>query len=203
MSLLKISVCVLLDWGMKNRLSRIIRPETGRSLILPIDHGYFLGPTRKLEDPWKTVEPLLPYSDALMLTRGILRSSMNPDIDGKSIAQIAKEREADQWDTWLDIIAEDPHARGVTGQLLPKDCYLRYYTHPKGMVGLDTSVFDTKWQAKNPPYSFPGINTFSAFPMFFIKYMRDGDHFTLEEAVEKTSTLAARVHNIKGRGILK
>jgi len=132
----------------------------------------------------------------------VLKSKV-PDIDGKSIAQIAKEREADQWDTWLDIIAEDPHARGVTGQLLPKDCYLRYYTHPKGMVGLDTSVFDTKWQAKNPPYSFPGINTFSAFPMFFIKYMRDGDHFTLEEAVEKTSTLAARVHNIKSRGVLK
>ncbi|GAF85223.1 unnamed protein product, partial [marine sediment metagenome] len=132
----------------------------------------------------------------------VLKSKV-PDIDGKSIAQIAKEREADQWDTWLDIIAEDPHARGVTGQLLPKDCYLQYYTHPKGMVGLDTSVFDTKWQAKNPPYSFPGINTFSAFPMFFIKYMRDGDPFTLEEAVENTSTLAARVHNIKGRGVLK
>lgn len=70
-----------MDWGMKNRFSRIIKPETGRSLILPIDHGYFLGPTRKLEDPWKTVDPLIPYSDALMLTRGILRSSMNPDIN--------------------------------------------------------------------------------------------------------------------------
>ena len=89
MSLLKISVCVLMDWGMKNRLSRIIRPGTGRSLILPIDHGYFLGPTRKLEDPWKTVEPLLPYSDALMLTRGILRSSMNPDIDTPVVLRVS------------------------------------------------------------------------------------------------------------------
>ena len=131
----------------------------------------------------------------------VLKSKV-PDVDGKSIAQVAKERGADQWDTWLDIIAEDPHARGATGQLQPKECYLQYYTHPKGMVGLDTSVFDTKWQAKNPPYSFPGINTFCAFPMFFIKYVRDGNLFTLEEAVKKTSTLAARVHNIKGRGIL-
>jgi putative autoinducer-2 (AI-2) aldolase len=89
MSLLKISVCVLMDWGMKNRLSRIIRPETGRSLILPIDHGYFLGPTRKLEDPWETVEPLLPYSDALMLTRGILRSSMNPGIDTPVVLRVS------------------------------------------------------------------------------------------------------------------
>jgi putative autoinducer-2 (AI-2) aldolase len=70
-----------MDWGMKNRLSRIIKPETGRALILPIDHGYFLGPTRRLEDPWRTVEPLLPYCDALMLTRGILRSSIKPYAD--------------------------------------------------------------------------------------------------------------------------
>ena len=80
---------ILLDWGMKNRLSRIIKPETGRSLILPIDHGYFLGPTRKLEDPWKTVEPLLPYSDALMLTRGILRSSMKPRMDTPIVLRVS------------------------------------------------------------------------------------------------------------------
>jgi putative autoinducer-2 (AI-2) aldolase len=78
-----------MDWGMKNRLSRIIKPETGRSLILPIDHGYFLGPTRKLEDPWKTVEPLLPYSDALMLTRGILRSSMKQSMDTPIVLRVS------------------------------------------------------------------------------------------------------------------
>ena len=78
-----------MDWGMKNRLSRIIRPDTGRSLILPIDHGYFLGPTRKLEDPWNTVEPLLPYSDALMLTRGILRASMKTSMDTPIVLRVS------------------------------------------------------------------------------------------------------------------
>ena len=78
-----------MDWGMKNRLSRIIRPETGRALILPIDHGYFLGPTRRLEDPWRTVEPLLPYCDALMLTRGILRSSIKPFADVPVVLRVS------------------------------------------------------------------------------------------------------------------
>jgi putative autoinducer-2 (AI-2) aldolase len=87
--LLKISVWIFMDWGMKNRLSRIIKPDTGRALILPIDHGYFLGPTRKLEDPWETVAPLLPYSDALMLTRGILRSSMKPGIDTPIVLRVS------------------------------------------------------------------------------------------------------------------
>ena len=67
-----------LDWGMKNRLARIFNPESGRTVMLAIDHGYFLGPTSGLEDPYKTVEPLLPYADSLMLTRGILRRCIPP-----------------------------------------------------------------------------------------------------------------------------
>jgi putative autoinducer-2 (AI-2) aldolase len=66
-----------MDWGMKNRLARIIKPETGHTVMLAVDHGYFLGPTTKLEEPRKTIEPLTPYADALMLTRGVLRSSVD------------------------------------------------------------------------------------------------------------------------------
>ncbi|HZD12430.1 MAG TPA: 3-hydroxy-5-phosphonooxypentane-2,4-dione thiolase [Candidatus Binatus sp.] len=63
---------------MNNRLSRIVKPSTGRSVMLAVDHGYFMGPTHKLEEPKKTIEPLVPYADALMLTRGVLRSSVDP-----------------------------------------------------------------------------------------------------------------------------
>jgi putative autoinducer-2 (AI-2) aldolase len=67
-----------MEWGMKNRLAQLIQKD-GKALFLPVDHGYFQGPTHKLENPRKTLEPLLPYADAIMLTRGILRSSVDPD----------------------------------------------------------------------------------------------------------------------------
>ncbi len=67
-----------MDWGLQNRLSRIIKPDTGRTVMLAVDHGYFMGPTHKLEQPRKTIEPLLPHADALMLTRGVLRNSVDP-----------------------------------------------------------------------------------------------------------------------------
>jgi len=67
-----------MEWGMANRLSRIIQPD-GHVLIMPIDHGYFQGPTTRLEDPRQTVTPLLPYSDALFVTRGVLRSCIDPE----------------------------------------------------------------------------------------------------------------------------
>lgn len=66
-----------MDWGMRNRLAQL-RQEDGHCLFMPIDHGYFQGPTRKLEKPGETVEPLLPYCDALFVTRGVLRSSIDP-----------------------------------------------------------------------------------------------------------------------------
>lgn len=65
-----------MDWGMKNRLSQLIQAD-GRCFFLPIDHGYFQGPTRCLERPGETIKPLLPYCDALFVTRGILRSSID------------------------------------------------------------------------------------------------------------------------------
>ncbi len=66
--------CGSLDWGMKNRLARIFNPESGRTVMLAIDHGYFQGPTTGLERIDLSVLPLVPYADTLMLTRGILRS---------------------------------------------------------------------------------------------------------------------------------
>ncbi|MFC2161463.1 3-hydroxy-5-phosphonooxypentane-2,4-dione thiolase [Acidobacteriota bacterium] len=67
-----------MDWGIENRLSKIIKPKTGRTVMLAVDHGYFLGPTKNLEDAQSTIKPLLSYADALMLTRGILRTSVTP-----------------------------------------------------------------------------------------------------------------------------
>jgi putative autoinducer-2 (AI-2) aldolase len=67
-----------MEWGMANRMAQLIQPD-GRCLFLPIDHGYFQGPTRKLENPRETLGPLLPYADAVFITRGVLRSSVDPD----------------------------------------------------------------------------------------------------------------------------
>ena len=72
--------CDKMDWGMKNRLSKIIKAD-GKTVMLAVDHGYFLGPTTGLEKPWKTIEPLVPYADCLMLTRGILRNCIPPETD--------------------------------------------------------------------------------------------------------------------------
>jgi 3-hydroxy-5-phosphonooxypentane-2,4-dione thiolase len=78
-----------MDWGMKNRLSKIIKPKDGRSVMLAIDHGYFMGPTSGLEQIDKTVNPLLPFADTLMLTRGALRNYIDPTVDIPIILRVS------------------------------------------------------------------------------------------------------------------
>jgi putative autoinducer-2 (AI-2) aldolase len=69
------------DWGMQHRLASIFRPDSGRTVMLAIDHGYFQGPTTGLERVDLDIVPLVPYADALMLTRGILRTVIPPTME--------------------------------------------------------------------------------------------------------------------------
>ena len=67
-----------LDWGMQSRLARVFRSADGRTVMLAIDHGYFQGPTSGLERVDLSIVPLLRYADALMTTRGMVRSTIPP-----------------------------------------------------------------------------------------------------------------------------
>ncbi|MBM3251959.1 MAG: 3-hydroxy-5-phosphonooxypentane-2,4-dione thiolase [Candidatus Omnitrophica bacterium] len=94
-----------MDWGMKNRLSRIIKPKTGRTVMLAIDHGYFLGPTSGLEQPAETIKPLLAYADSLMLTRGVLRNCVDPNNDIPIVLRVSGAN---------SIIGEDLSKEAIT-----------------------------------------------------------------------------------------
>ncbi|HEX6851852.1 MAG TPA: 3-hydroxy-5-phosphonooxypentane-2,4-dione thiolase [Candidatus Polarisedimenticolaceae bacterium] len=78
-----------MDWGLENRLSRILKPEDGRTVMLAVDHGYFLGPTSGLEEPARTIVPLLPHADSLMLTRGVLRQCVPARADVPIVLRVS------------------------------------------------------------------------------------------------------------------
>ena len=62
-----------MDWGLENRLGQLIQPD-GRCFFMAIDHGYFQGPTTCLEKPGEAITPLLPWADAIFVTRGVVRN---------------------------------------------------------------------------------------------------------------------------------
>lgn len=77
-----------LDWGMKNRLARIFVPASGKTVMLAVDHGYFQGPTTGLERIDVSIAPLVQFADALMITRGALRTSIPPEISKPVVLRV-------------------------------------------------------------------------------------------------------------------
>jgi 3-hydroxy-5-phosphonooxypentane-2,4-dione thiolase len=78
-----------MDWGMRNRLGRMFVERSGHSVMLAVDHGYFMGPTHRLENPRATIAPLAAYADALALTRGVLRTSVPPSTSTPIILRVS------------------------------------------------------------------------------------------------------------------
>lgn len=78
-----------MSWGMNNRLAKIIKPATGKTVMLAVDHGYFMGPTTGLEQLDKTIKPLLPHADVLMPTRGGLRQYVPDDTDVPIVLRVS------------------------------------------------------------------------------------------------------------------
>ncbi|MCB1078642.1 MAG: 3-hydroxy-5-phosphonooxypentane-2,4-dione thiolase [Verrucomicrobiae bacterium] len=68
-----------MDWGLKNRLSRIFNRKSGRTVMLAFDHGFLMGPTSGLERIDITIAPLAEHADCLMATRGMIRSCIPAD----------------------------------------------------------------------------------------------------------------------------
>ncbi len=78
-----------MSWGLENRLSRILKPADNRTVMLAVDHGYFLGPTTGLEQCCNSVVPLAPYADTLMLTRGVLRNDIPSSVDTPIVLRVS------------------------------------------------------------------------------------------------------------------
>ncbi len=94
------------DWGMQNRLSRIFNPDTGRTVMLAFDHGYFQGPTTGLERIDIGIRELIPYADVLMCTRGALRT-MVPSSTRKPVVLRASAGQSIYTELSNELVAVD------------------------------------------------------------------------------------------------
>ena len=69
-----------MDFGIENRLSKIFKPKSGKTVMLAVDHGYFQGPTTGLVNLEETIKPLGNLADCLFITRGMLRNCVEKKI---------------------------------------------------------------------------------------------------------------------------
>ena len=64
-----------IDVGKKVRYDRIVNPGTGKTVIIPLDHGVILGPMPGIEDPRETVRRVVAGgADAVIFNAGMARN---------------------------------------------------------------------------------------------------------------------------------
>lgn len=123
---------------------------------------------------------------------------------GKTLAEAAKQHGKDPWNTLCDLIVLDPDSMGAHTDYRGIEPQMKeFFKHRLGTAGLDVGIMNDKnVMHRNPPYATPLPDTFSGYPKFYMRYVRDSDFLTIEEAVQKTSTIPAKTYKLKDRGTL-
>ena len=128
----------------------------------------------------------------------------NKEYAGKTLAQVAEKLGKDPWNTLCDIIVEDPDSKGAHSDYRGNEEQMKVMIkHPVAATCLDVTLSDTKWEKKTPPWNILLPDLFSGYTKFFIRYVKNSNFLTIEEAVQKCATIPAKNCNVEDRGIIK
>ena len=78
-----------MNLGKQVRLQRIFNRETGRAIIVPMDHGVSVGPIEGIENIHKTVSDMADGgADAVLMHKGLCRCCFRASGEGKDVGLI-------------------------------------------------------------------------------------------------------------------
>lgn len=130
----------------------------------------------------------------------ILTGASDPRFAGKSVAEIAKERCADPFDTCFDILLESGGMVGCVYFTIGDEDLERIMRHVAGMVGSDSSAVP----ASGPlAVGKPHPRSFGTFVRVLGHYVREKKVISLEEAVRKMTMAPAQKMRLYDRGLLR
>jgi len=134
---------------------------------------------------------------------GILVSVVhNPSLQslqGKTVAQIAKEKGTDPIDTIFDLLIADPTMEVAVFAMSEKDVE---YALKQPWVSIDN---DSQGTAPDGVLGqeHPHPRAYGTFPRILAKYVREEKLLTLPDAIRKFSALPAQRMRLTDRGVLK
>ncbi len=148
---------------------------------------------------WYSVNPNInPY----WMDNIVIRRHKNENYVGKTIGEIAREKNSDPVDVLMDLVVKDPDAL-YEPKYISEVEVATFIKHPLAMIGIDTFALDFKWEAKVPPYYLPHPNTYGAYPRYIRKYVKEMKILSLEEAIRKATSMPAKRMKINDRGIIR
>jgi N-acyl-D-amino-acid deacylase len=128
-----------------------------------------------------------------------VKSDLNKDCEGKSLARLAEEKSKDPFDVAADLILEEQGQVtalyiGVSGDLHEEWALRQILQHPNASI--ETDCFSL---GRGKPH--PGLH--GSFPRVLGQYVREDKLLPLEEAVRKMTSLSAERFHLKDRGVVR
>ncbi|HWN20082.1 MAG TPA: D-aminoacylase [Gemmatimonadales bacterium] len=177
------------DGGTAKLLERLRDPSARRRIRLDME----------TEGSWEN-NAWQEISDPTAILIGAVQNPALLSLQGKTLAQVAKQRKADPIDALLDLLIEDQAYTyvAVFGMSEP-DVTLALQqpwvsinndsqgTAPDGILGQD----------------HPHPRAYGTFPRILRKYVREEKRLTLEDAIRKFTSLPAQRMRVSDRGVLK
>ncbi|MDH3975257.1 MAG: 3-hydroxy-5-phosphonooxypentane-2,4-dione thiolase [Deltaproteobacteria bacterium] len=195
------------EWsGLKNRMAQMFNPQSGRTVLLAVDHGYFQGAPAGLINLRETLNPLLPYCDAVSPTIGGLKTSMDPTCRTPVILRATggnSMRRSDELDDEIVTVSAEEMVR-MNAIGFTVSCYIGL-PHQSQTIESLTALTE---EAHRYGLVSIGITAVGADPVLtrFVKGEReDGGELTEEDKKEALRYLkhACRVVSENGADIVK
>lgn len=131
----------------------------------------------------------------------LLHVPKQKDLEGKTVADIAKERGKDPFETYFDLMIEEKDKIEAIFDYLLEEDIRAVLVHPLVMVSSDCSTRSLDGPLNNPPPYIPCA--YGEYPGIFERYVRDEPVLTMQEAVRKMTSFPAQKMGLFDRGLLR
>ena len=170
-------------WAPAEELSAILADAQARTRLREaIEHG---------EPGWESVGPDLGWE------RVVIGSHMpNPDLTGRTVAEVADERGLEPFELIARLVIGDPYT-GMVGHGMDEDDVRTIVARVDVLVASDALAV-----APDGPLGAFGVHPryYGTFPRVLGRYTRDEGLLRLEDAVRKMTSLPAERSGLAGRG---
>jgi N-acyl-D-amino-acid deacylase len=131
----------------------------------------------------------------------MLHAPHNPELVGKTIAEIALERGQEPFDTYFDLIVANGHAAEAIFDYIDEANIRLLLQHPAVMISSDGQVL-APYGFLNDPVPYQPCS-YGEFPGVLERYVRDQAVLSLQEAIRKMTSFPAQRLGLLDRGVLR
>jgi N-acyl-D-amino-acid deacylase len=153
-----------------------------------------LTPATSWDNEWQEI----PGPEAIII--GVVQNPKLLPLQGKTLAEVAKQQNEDPMDALFDLLIEDQGFTGVAVFGMSEDDVALALQQPWTSLCNDSSGASTEGVLGQ---EHPHPRAYGTFPRILRKYVREEKKLTLADAIRKFSALPAQRVRLTDRGVLK